>query len=209
MDARADDRLAAAERRVRERPRAIHEEFPLAGRPPVRHGTGPDALVLGTDDDRARARLLSVLAEVLSPQELRSETERLYRHGDDAERRGVLRALPVLPASVRGLGLTLVADGLRSNDPRLVAAAMGPFAAAHLDQRAWRQGVLKCLFVGVPLAAVAGLERRADAELLRMARDLAEERRAAGRETGPDLRALLDVAVPPAPVPSRGEDDPR
>ncbi|MGX1134249.1 hypothetical protein RKD49_006439 [Streptomyces glaucescens] len=209
MDALRDDRLAAAERRVRERPSAIHEEFPLAGRPAVRHGTGPDALVFGTDDDRARARLLTVLAEVLPEGELESETERLYRHGDDAERRGVLRALPVLPASLARLGVTLVADGLRSNDPRLVAAAMGPFAAAHLDQPAWRHGVLKCLFSGVPLAAVADLDRRADAELLRMAHDLAEERRAAGREIGPDLRALLGAAVPPAPLPSRGEDDPR
>lgn len=209
MDPRQDDRLAAAERRVRDRPSAIHEEYPLAGRHPVRHGTDPDALVFGTDDDRARARLLAVLAEVLPAGELERETERLYRHGDDAERRGVLRALPVLPASSARLGLALVADGLRSNDPRLVAAAMGPFAAAHLDQPAWRQGVLKCLFVGVPLAAVADLARRADAELLRMARDLAEERRAAGREIGPDLRALLGIAVPPALVPSRGEDDAR
>ncbi|MDN3292773.1 EboA domain-containing protein [Streptomyces ficellus] len=167
-------------------------------------------MVRGTADDRARTRLLSVLAEVLPEGQLERETERLYRHGDDAERRGVLRALPVLPASVTRLGLTLVEDGLRSNDPRLVAAAMGPFAAAHLDQPAWRQGVLKCLFIGVPLAAVAGLGRRTDSELLRMARDLAEERRAAGRDIEPDLRALLGTAVPPAPPPPpRGEDDSR
>lgn len=208
MDPR-QDLLATAERRIRERPRAIHEEYPLVGRQPVRQGTGPDHLVFGTVDDRDRARLLSVLAEVLPEEEMELETEQLYRHGDAAERRGVLRALPMLPASLIRLGLVLVADGLRSNDPRLVAAAMGPFSAAHLDQSAWRQGVLKCLFIGVPLAAVADLGPRADSELLRMARDLAEERRAAGRELGTDLCALLDLAVLPAPVPSRGEDDSR
>ncbi|MFD3664396.1 EboA domain-containing protein [Streptomyces sp. NPDC058659] len=201
-----DDLLAAAERRVRERPLAIHEEYALIGAEPVGGGAGPEALVFGTGEDKARARLLAVLVEVLPEAELDGETERLYRQGDDAERRGVLRALPVLPASSVRLGVELVGDGLRSNDPRLVAAAMGPFAAAHLGQAAWRQGVLKCLFLGIPLMAVADLARRTDAELLRMARDLAEERRAAGREIGPDLRALLDIAVLPAPVPSRGEE---
>ncbi|MEU6405215.1 EboA domain-containing protein [Streptomyces sp. NPDC046985] len=204
-----DDRLTAAEQRVRERPQAVHQEFALAGRPPAGRGSDRDALIHGTADDRIRARLLAVLAEMLPEAELAAGTERLYRHGDDAERRGVLRALTVLPASSAPLGLTLVADGLRSNDPRLVAAAMGPFSAARLDQPAWRHGVLKCLFLGVPLAAVAGLERRRDPELLRMARDLAEERRAAGREIGPDLRTLLGAGPLPAPAPSRGEDDRR
>lgn len=204
-----DDLLAAAERRVRERPWSIHEEYALVGAEPVRGSADPEALVFGTADDRARARLLAVLVEVLPEADVERETERLYRQGDDAERRGVLRALPVLPASSVRLGVELVADGLRSNDPRLVAAAMGPFSAAHLGQAAWRQGVLKCLFLGIPLMAVADLARRTDAELLRMVRDLAEERCAAGREIGPDLRALLDIAVLPASGPSRGEDDSR
>ena len=81
----------------------------------------------------------------------------------------------MLPASSMRLGLALVTDALRSNDPRLVAAAMGPFTAAHLGQAAWRQGVLKCLFTGIPLIAVTDLDRRADTELLRMVRDLAEQ----------------------------------
>jgi hypothetical protein len=54
--------------------------------------------------------------------------------------------------------------------------------------------VLKCLFVGVPLAAVADLDRRTDAELLRMVSDYADERRVAGREVPVDAQRLLEVS---------------
>ena len=37
--------------------------------------------------------------------------------------------------------LPVVRDALRTNDTRLVAAALGPYAAAHLDDAAWRQAV--------------------------------------------------------------------
>ncbi|GAA3013758.1 EboA domain-containing protein [Kitasatospora sp. NPDC006786] len=205
-----DDWLTCAERRVREWPGTIHQEFPLAGRMvgrgPVQPNADPQGLVHGTVDDRARARLLAVLAGSLPGAVLAAEVEKLYRHGDAAERRGVLRALPDLPDGVRRLGLELVADGLRTNDPRLVAAAMGPFAARHLEQDQWRHGVLKCLFTEVPLGAVADLVTRTDAELLRMARDLAEERRAAGREIGSDLRVLLGMSVLLALVPPRPQE---
>jgi hypothetical protein len=73
----------------------------------------------------------------------------------------------------------------------LVAAALGPFAAAHLDPHTWRHGVLKCLFTGVPLAAVHDLDRRADDELRRMTADYATEREAAGRPVPDDALRLL------------------
>ncbi|MGW3075630.1 MULTISPECIES: EboA domain-containing protein [unclassified Kitasatospora] len=191
--------LAGAERRIRQRPTAVHEEFSLVGRAvgrgPVRPEADPQGLVFGTVDDRARARLLTVLAEVLPAGLLEEQVERLYRRGDDAEQRGVLRALALLPASCTRLGLELVADGLRSRDPLLIAAAMGPFAALHLDQTRWRHGVMTCLLAGVTLSAVAELVPRTDSELLRMAHELAQQQRAAGRDIGPDLRALLGMTV--------------
>ncbi|MDJ1134451.1 EboA domain-containing protein [Streptomyces iconiensis] len=122
---------------------------------------------------------------------------RLYEHGTAAERRAVLLALPHLdPPPEREGALTLVEDALRTNDTRLVAAALGPYAAAHLDAHQWRQAVLKCLFTGVPLSAVAGLEHRAagDGELARMLEDYARERTAAGREVPSDLHTALDLA---------------
>ncbi|WP_409060669.1 EboA domain-containing protein [Streptomyces sp. SYP-A7185] len=141
---------------------------------------------------------------------------RLYGQGTAAERRAVLLALPHL---VRGPeALPLVADALRTNDTRLVAAAVGPYAARHLTPHDWRHAVLKCLFTGVPVDAVAELDRRAtdDAELARMLGDYAGERTAAGRTVPGDLHRVLAltataapsaaVAAPAPATPSTGEE---
>jgi hypothetical protein len=67
--------------------------------------------------------------------------------------------------------------------------------------------VLKCLFTGVPLDAIAGLARRArgDAELARMLGDFAHERTAAGRPVPADLHRALDLTGPPdGPRPAAG-----
>ncbi|MGW2714419.1 EboA domain-containing protein, partial [Streptomyces sp. NPDC001356] len=90
-----------------------------------------------------------------------------------------------------GGAVQLVADALRTHDPNLVSAAVGRYAARHLDAAGYRQAVLKCLFMGVPLAAVAGLDLRADGELARMLADFAHERVAAGRDVPDDVWPLL------------------
>ncbi|MEU1803631.1 EboA domain-containing protein [Streptomyces sp. NPDC019937] len=120
---------------------------------------------------------------------------RLYTHGTAAERRAVLLSLPHLDPGPDAL--PLVEDALRTNDTRLVAAAVGPYAARHLDAHGWRQAVLKCLFTGVPLDAVAEWPARArgDAELARMLTDYARERTAAGRDVPADLNRVLALAA--------------
>jgi L-ribulose-5-phosphate 3-epimerase len=189
--------LVEAEQKVRREPASIASLFPAVGRKvgraPLRPEADPQGLIHGSVDDLARTRLLAVLAEVLDPAPLSDEVTRLYRYGDDAERRGVLRGLAVLPATTVHTGLEIVKDALRTNDIRLVAAAMGDFGARHLDDHSWRHGVLKCLFVGVPLAAVSDVDKRSDGELLRMVADYAEERKAAGREVPADAVTLLEA----------------
>ncbi|MEV6636731.1 EboA domain-containing protein [Actinoplanes sp. NPDC051470] len=120
-----------------------------------------------------------------SPEQIRE----LYDHGDAAEKLAVLKALPLLP--IKDAGVPLLLDALRTNDTRLVAAALGPYAR-HLDAATWRQGVIKIVFMGVPLAEVEDLDERADAELAQMLRSLADERAAAGREMSADATALLN-----------------
>ncbi|MEP7765148.1 EboA domain-containing protein [Sanguibacter sp. 25GB23B1] len=174
------------------------------GRGPVDKAGDPRG-IHGTVDDAARAQLVQSLARSASPSETAERLTALYRAGDTAEKRGVLRGLDALtgdgtinpaplPASVPNplvaAGTALVTDALRTNDPSLVAAATGPFTAAHLDQHAWRHAVLKLVFMGVPLDAVAGLDERADDELARMAADFAAERRAAGRTVPDDLARI-------------------
>lgn len=90
----------------------------------------------------------------------------------------------------------LLHDAIRTNDPRLVAAAVGP-AARRLDDGMWRQAVLKCVFMEIPLTAVADLDRRADGELARMLADLDDERRAAGRSLPDDATVLLALISDP------------
>jgi hypothetical protein len=146
-------------------------------------------------DDAARAELLAALP--LRGQALVDEVTGLYRFGDAHEKRGVLRALHRLdgPYGTDGIGdagVPLLLDALRSNDTRLIEAALGPYGVAHLDAAAWRQAVLKCVFTGVPLSAVHGLAERADGELARMLVDFARERVAAGRTVPPDVWLVLD-----------------
>ncbi|MGV2917530.1 EboA domain-containing protein [Streptomyces alfalfae] len=163
-------------------------------------------------DHADAARVLLLHAASADPATL----ARVYGQGTAPERRAVLRALPHLVPGPEAL--PLVEDALRTNDTRLVAAAVGPYAARHLAPHDWRHAVLKCLFTGVPVDAVADLPRRArgDRELARMLTDFAGERTAAGRAVPDDLRRVLSLTdpagaaaptVPSGPVaPSTGEE---
>ena len=171
------DWLCDAEARVRADPGRIFAQADRKmGRQPL--PAAPD----WTAGQAARAVLLAALGDA-------DRIMALYHHGDTAERLAVLRALPLLP--IGDAAVPLLHDALRANDTRLVAAALGPYAE-HLDPAAWRQGVLKCVFMGVPLNAVHGLDRRADGELTAMLAALAAERGAAGRALPADATALLE-----------------
>lgn len=137
-------------------------------------------------DEAARVLLLDALG--LPEAGAVSLVREVYRFGDAAEKRAVLRALPLLPRF--DAAVELLHDAVRTNDARLLAAAVGP-AARALGQDMWRQAVLKCVFVGVPLLLVADLDHRADAVLERMLAGFVRERRAARRPVPQDAAALL------------------
>jgi hypothetical protein len=162
----------------------------MVGRGPL-VSADPDGLHGPTLDDAVREVLVEALGEALADDRARlvEETSDLYRYGDADEKRAVLRALPVL--DIGDQALPLVADALRTNDLRLVAAALGPYGGSHLDDGAWRQGVLKCLFVGVPLTAVARLAERRDERLAQMVASYCYERVAAGRDVPDDVWLVL------------------
>ncbi|GAA1886606.1 EboA domain-containing protein [Asanoa iriomotensis] len=164
-------------------PGAIARLFPRAaracGRAPLGDAPG------WTADEAARALLLKALpGDVVA-----GEADRLYRFGDADEKRAVLRALPLL--RIGEAGVPLLHDAIRTNDTRLVGAALGPYAA-HLDAATWRQAVLKCVFMGLPLSIVDRLDERGDEELRVMLAGLAEERAAAGRPMAADATGLLN-----------------
>lgn len=195
LDAAGADWLRAALADVRARPEAVRTLFPAVGRhcgrAPLVAGDA-DGLVHGTVDDAVRGLLLAALP--LTGPALVAEVTGLYRFGDAAERRGVLRGLPAPTDATdpAGDGLTdLVLDALRTNDRRLVAAALGP-CARRLADHDWRHGVLKALFTQIPLAAVADLDERAGPELAAMLLAFAHERVAAGRDVPVDTWLVLD-----------------
>ncbi|MFK4087922.1 EboA domain-containing protein [Kribbella sp. NPDC020789] len=168
------------------RDRPLAEVFPavgrLVGREPLGNGW--------STDEAARAALLCTASA--------AEITALYRYGDAAEKRAVLKALAVdevatiLSADGDDPGIALLDDAIRTNDPRLIGAALGsPYATEKLPMASFRQAVLKCVFAGIPLAEVDGLPDRVDAELLRMMSDFAAERRAAGRAVPADLLPYL------------------
>lgn len=220
-DLAGSDWLTEARAEVARDPDSITRAFAFAarrvGRAPRRPDTDPAGVVHGTVDDAARAALVVALADAVGTgADCAGRLASLYRQGDAAERRGVLRGLDALteragpgrsdtdidatPGDAAGdtaplvtAGLELAADALRTNDPSLVAAAVGPFGARYLDQHTWRHAILKLVFQGVSLDAASGLAARADDELDRMARDFAAERRAAGRPVPADLDRLTNT----------------
>jgi hypothetical protein len=179
------DWLVEAVAAVRREPPSIARLFPAVGR-----HTGRDPLpgVPGwTADAAARAVLLSALLETPGGA---GQVAELYRYGDAREKPAIVTAFSLLPDAPDAQVVPILRDALRTNDTRLVAAALGP-VADRLDDDAWRQGVLKCVFMGVPLAGVHGLRDRADDGLALMLAGLAEERAAAGRDFPDDAAALL------------------
>lgn len=183
LDPAAEEALAERLDRIRRDPTSIRTMFPALAREVAR-------------DDAVRIEALAVLGETLADDQPRllAEVRDLYRFGDGDERRAVLLSLHLLP--VGDGARDLVDDALRTNDTRLVAAAVGAYGARVLDDAAWRQAVLKCLFTGVPLIAVHGLDARVDDDLIAMVSAFAHERRAAGRQIPADVHTLLDRNAP-------------
>lgn len=117
--------------------------------------------------------------------------EELFRFADMGELCAGYKALAHLPQPERFVWRA--GEGARSSMKAVYESACcdTPYPAAHFDAIAWRQAVIKALFVEAPLWRVGGVDGRLDAELARMALDLAEERRSAGRPVNHELWMCL------------------
>jgi hypothetical protein len=110
---------------------------------------------------------------------------------DEGELIAGLRSLCLLPAGQRFLARA--EEGCRSNMRSVFEAVLldTPYPAEHFSEIAWKQALLKSIFVGAPTWRINGIDRRLSEDLARMALDYAEERRSAGREVPPALWLLL------------------
>lgn len=185
---------SAAEIPSEERRTALLNNFAAA---PRRLGKGPVALSDeecrefsdisisegATVDELGRSALLSAAPEG-EQEDLAAEC---FRHGELREKRAVLRALSLLPRPDRFCSLAV--EACRSHVQPVFEAICceSRYPAAFFPDLAFRQMVLKALFMGVALDRVHGLRTRIDPELIRMAHDYASERRAAGRPVPMDI----------------------
>jgi hypothetical protein len=136
--------------------------------------------------DAARAVLVLSRRDAAEPGVV-AALEECFRHADVGELVALHRTLALLPDPRRFAWRA--GEGCRSS-MRVVfeaAACDTPLPFTVFDDVAWRQLVIKALFVEAPLWRVYGLDQRLDAELARMALDLADERRSAGRAVYPEL----------------------
>lgn len=117
--------------------------------------------------------------------------ETLFRRGDESERATIARAMALIDPQAQLLHLILEAG--RANSLVLVGAVTlaNPYPAAHYSDAQFNQLVLKALFLGLPVARISGLARRANAELSRMCEDYYDERTAARRSVPADIWLAL------------------
>ncbi|MDG1049158.1 MAG: EboA domain-containing protein [Planctomycetota bacterium] len=169
----------------------------LAPSPEARAAAG--ALVHGWNPERwtglEAVRVRLILARAMADDGgLPAAIEEAFRYADEGELCALYRSLQFLPGPERFAWRS--GEGCRTNMMSVFEAngCDTAFPAASLDDIAWRQLCVKALFIGAPLWRVSGFDGRVDTELGRMALDLVDERRAAGRSISPELWLCLSGA---------------
>jgi hypothetical protein len=142
--------------------------------------------VTGVDECGRAALVLAAIAALPGDRHVGFVRD-LVRRGEIRERQAVLRVLAALPEPARFVDVAV--DACRSNVETVFAAIAcdNDYPARHFAARAFDQMVLKALFVGAPVARIAGLAARTTPELVRMVDAYASERRAAGRPVPEDV----------------------
>jgi hypothetical protein len=140
--------------------------------------------------DAVRLALILSRSDLAGPGAA-AAVEELFRYADMGELCAAYRALAHLPDA--GRFVWRAGEGARSSMRAVFEAACcdTPFPARYFDDVAWRQAMIKALFVEAPLWRLWNLDARIDAEVARMALDLADERRSAGRPVHPELWMCL------------------
>lgn len=134
-----------------------------------------------TADQAARAMLLLVYDDS-DPAAYTDMLAHLLRSSDRVQAAALYRALPLLPYPERHV--PWAQEALRADDRTLfeAVALFNPYPADHFDEATWNRMILKAAFLGVPVAGILGLERRANTVLAHELRDFARQFRRDGRQ---------------------------
>ena len=131
--------------------------------------------------------------------------DRMFSTGEVGELVALYQALPVLPNPKTHV--LRAAEGIRNNIKAVFCAVAhnNPFPSEEFSEDQWNQMVLKCLFIGLSIRPVIGIDERANQKLADMLVDFAHERRAAHRPVPAELwrcvgpfandRSLADLGI--------------
>lgn len=153
-------------------------------------------LLLGWDPERwSTLEALRVRLLLAHPNQegdgFSADLEECFRFADGGELTALYRSLAHFPRGERFVWRA--GEGCRTNMRTVFEATAcdTPYPATNFDDTSWRQLVIKAVFIEAPLWRVHGLDGRLSEELARMALDLADERRSAGRMVQPELWLCL------------------
>jgi hypothetical protein len=113
--------------------------------------------------------------------------DQIFSAGEVGELVALYQALPLLPHPPAHRARA--SEGIRSSIRSVFCAVAyyNPYPAEQLEEGPWNQMVLKCLFMGLSLDPVTGLDQRCNPALSHMLVDYAHERWAARRPVSPEL----------------------
>lgn len=114
-----------------------------------------------------------------------------FRFGDEEERASLIKALALLDDSETFKPIAL--ESGRTNSMHLFSALAlnNPFPAIIYDDHEYNQIVMKCLFMGLPVSKICGIDDRCNKELSRMCEDYIDERLSANRSLPTDIWLAL------------------
>jgi hypothetical protein len=110
-----------------------------------------------------------------------ARVDRLCAMAEVTEYIAYLKGFAIFPAPKLLYGRAR--EGVRTAITPVFAAIAchNPYPFDHFDEDAWNQMVVKCVFNGVPIETIVGLQERRNPEVVQMLADLIAERQAAGR----------------------------
>lgn len=146
---------------------------------------------LWTADEAARILILGA-SHRGDDHAFAASVDRLCTTAEVIEYIACLKGFAVFPAAKLLYGRAR--EGVRSAiTPVFEAiACRNPYPFEHLDEDAWNQMVVKCVFNGVPIERIVGLRERRNPKVLQMLRDLVSERHAASRPLPESVHAYVD-----------------
>ena len=154
----------------------------------LRAGWRPE---LWATDEAARILILAASHRGDDPA-FAARVDRLCTMAEVTEYIAYLKGFAIFPAAKLLYGRAR--EGVRSAITPVFAAIAchNPYPFDHFDEDAWNQMVVKCVFNGVPIETIVGLQERRNPEAVQMLRDLVAERRAAGRPLPDAVHAYVD-----------------